>query len=93
MWEKLFEALEQNRAWRVFRHAKALGDIFSYFGVSAWIASVLAIMAAAAVTWLASLPIWAKVLVGLSATFLILLVAICRTIEDLCRGALFSVPD
>jgi hypothetical protein len=37
MWRKFFEALDRNRTWKVFRHARAIGDIFAYFGIWAWV--------------------------------------------------------
>lgn len=75
MSHRVLEGLERNRAWRVFRHSKALGDIFNYFGLSAWIASFVATALGALVAWLASLALWAKIVLGLLSVLVVTLIA------------------
>jgi membrane protein implicated in regulation of membrane protease activity len=75
MWKQFSQTLERNKEWRAYRHAKAAGDILAYFGVYKWIASMVGvIVTVGGAIW--SLPIWAKLLLGLLSIPIVLLVAL-----------------
>jgi hypothetical protein len=71
----LFESLDRNKHWKVFRHAKAFGDIFDYFGGWVWLSGFAATIIGGALSYLATLPWWGKALLGLVAFLVVLLIA------------------
>ena len=76
MWRKTFETLERNKTWRVFRQAKAVGDILAYFGVSTWVVSGAAVASGALTGWYVSLQIWGRVVLGLGTAVALLAIAV-----------------
>jgi hypothetical protein len=74
MWRKFFEALDRNRTWKVFRHAKAIGDIFGYFGIWAWVWYLVSTVMGIVVSYVAALPAYGKVLAGLGSLSLVSLI-------------------
>ncbi len=73
---KLLEALDRNKYWKVFRHAKAAGDIFDYFGGWIWLSGFAATACGAFLSHFAALPGYGKALVGLVAFLVVLLIAL-----------------
>ena len=75
---KILEALDKNRAWKTFRHAKTVFDVLGFFGFWPWVA----VAGGVGMGVIATVPLWAKILIGLAVISLLLLLALLKRLLE-----------
>jgi hypothetical protein len=80
MGKRILDALERSKSWKIYRHGTAafslLKGLLQAFGVWPKVVAVAVLAMSAAVGFIAELPIWEKLLVGLTAAALLSMISL-----------------
>jgi hypothetical protein len=72
---KIWAAIENNKAWKLYRHGAAFRTLLVSLGIWTYIVSAGTFIVGAITASLVALPIWGKILFGLGVTALLLFLA------------------
>ena len=94
MLQKVLDALDRNKPWKVYRHGSALYNLLKALGIWPKYASLGGLVVGLPVAYFSALAVWAKILLGLIVAMIVAVISLVIVIHSRLRSVEHVVlPD